>query len=449
MEVNVTSRLKSVLFGAIGSFTLASLAQAQPAPEPAPAAEPPAAAEPPPAAEITPPPAAPPPAADPPPLATPEPPPAALAPNPPPAGATAPTAFKIEAANGSSLKLGVLLQPQFSAVGDFTRDSMAMNLFIRRTRILIGGSLFGTVEYFLDTDYPNLFLANSSPTPPTAESSPKNTPGMNIQDAFLTYKAVGDAFKIDAGYMLPPMSHNAVQGAGTLYSWDYFAGTFQHSTAFGSSGNPVGRDAGLQLRGLVLDNHLEYRVGLFQGLRDGQTADEVGANNMFRTTGRLQVNVFDAETGFFYAGSYLGSKTVLSFGAAFDIQDDYKYFAGDAFADLPVGGNVVTAQVNVAHWDGGDFLTTLPKQTLIAGEAGFHISDLHLAPILRFEKLMYADGEDGAPPPPLDPTRLGIGLAYFPSGHNLNIKAFYTHNTIEDGDHAAKQFNLQGQLYVF
>src|SRR5688500_12891708 len=199
MEVNVTSRLKSGLFGAIGSFTLASLAHAQPAPEPPAPAEPPAVAAPPPAAEVTPPPAAPPPVAEPPPVATPEPPPAALAPNPPPAGATGPTAVKIEAANGSSLKLGVLLQPQFQAVGDYPRLSMAMNLFIRRTRILIGGSLFGTVEYFLDTDYPNLFLANSSVPPATAESSVKNTPGMNIQDAFLTYKAVGDAFKIDAG----------------------------------------------------------------------------------------------------------------------------------------------------------------------------------------------------------------------------------------------------------
>ena len=32
--------------------------------------------------------------------------------------------------------------------------------------------------------------------------------------------------KIDAGYMLPPMAHNAVQSAASLYSWDYFAFSF-------------------------------------------------------------------------------------------------------------------------------------------------------------------------------------------------------------------------------
>jgi hypothetical protein len=164
---------------------------------------------------------------------------------------------------------------------------------------------------------------------------------------------------------------------------------------------------------------------------------------MFRTTGRVQINVFEPETGFFYAGSYLGSKTLLSIGGAFDFQDDYKYFAGDVTADLPVGGNVATAQVNVAHWDGGDFLPGLINQTAIMAEAGFHISAAQLAPIVRFERLMFGDEEAG------EQTRLGLGLAYFPSGHNLNIKAFYTNLTVEDADHAAHQFNLQGQLYVF
>jgi hypothetical protein len=376
-----------------------------------------------------------------------------------PAGGTkAPTGFTITAADGSTLKLGVLLQPQFSAVGEAggtaaapARDGMAMNLFVRRTRILVGGNLFGVVDYFLDTDYPNLFLATNPTASPTGLApSVKNTPGMNIQDAFLTFKAVGDAFKIDAGYMLPPLAHNAVQGAGTLYSWDYFNSSFQHSASFQSSSNPIGRDAGVQLRGLVLDNHLEYRLGLFQGLRDSQTASEVGSQNMFRTAGRLQLNVLDAETGFFYAGSYLGSKTVLSIGGAFDIQDDYQYFAGDVLADIPVGPGVFTAQLNVAHWDGGDFMTAPPllSQTAIMAEAGFHFAAIHLAPIVRFEQLMF--GDVAAPAvTPANQTRLGLGVAYFPYGHNLNLKAFYTNVSLEDGDQSANQFNVQAQLYVF
>ena len=70
------------------------------------------------------------------------------------------------------------------------------------------------------------------------DADAKNTPGMNIQDAFATAKPFGDVFKVDAGYMLPPLAHNAIQGAGTLYSWDYFANSFRSTanTLFGLVG---------------------------------------------------------------------------------------------------------------------------------------------------------------------------------------------------------------------
>jgi hypothetical protein len=318
---------------------------------------------------------------------------------------------------------------------------------VRRARVLLGGTLFGKLEFFFDTDFANMMLSSSSSTttgmpPVTTYSTSKNTPGMNVQDAFITVKVADDAFKVDAGYLLPPLAHNALQSAGSLYSWDYFAYSFQHSGAFGTSANPVGRDTGVQLRGLVLDNLLEYRVGLFQGLRDAQTATTVHGNNMFRAAGRVQVNLMDPETGFFYGGSYLGAKSVLSIGAAFDIQDEYKYFAGDVLADVPVGPGVVTAQLNVAKWDGGDFLA-LPEMTAIMAEAGFYLTDLKLSPILRFESLNFA--EDATP----DQTRIGGGIAYWPYGHNFNLKAFYTNLSVTDADHAANIFNVQAQLFVF
>jgi hypothetical protein len=162
---------------------------------------------------------------------------------------------------------------------------------------------------------------------------------------------------------------------------------------------------------------------------------------LFRTTGRVQINLLDAETGFFYAGSYLGAKKILSVGGSFDIQDDYKYFAGDVFADLPLGPGVLTAQVNVAHWDGGDFFPALAKQTGVMGEAGYLIADLHLSPIVRAERQWITDANDL--------TRLGGGLAFWPFGQNMNLKAFYTNFKTENAARAVNQFNLQWQLYFF
>jgi hypothetical protein len=365
---------------------------------------------------------------------------------PPPAAAWPPSAsFKMEPASGNTIKVGLLLQPQFQALGNPALDGNSYNLFLRRTRLLVAGTLFGSFDYFFDTDYPNLFLADNTAAnpmamPPTAASTVKLTPGMNVQDAFITWKPMGDVFKIDAGYMLPPMAHNAVQGAGTLYMWDYFAFTFL-STAnalLGSQASPVGRDLGVQLRGLLLDGHLEYRAGLFQGLRDTDTATNVGSNNFFRATGRIQVNLFDAEPGFFYAGTYLGKKKILSFGISGDTQSSYHYFAGDGIADLPAGPGIFTAQVDVAHWNGGTFIPGLPKETALMSEVGYNVDAVHVSPIFHGEYLWSTAANQ---------SRLGGGFAFWPYGHNSNLKAFYTRNTESGQPHGDNQFNLQWQLY--
>jgi hypothetical protein len=344
----------------------------------------------------------------------------------------------------------MLLQPQYEAIGSPTANAVTQNLFLRRTRVLIGGTLFKVFDYFFDTDYPNLLKTTENNAANTADV--KNTPGMNIQDAFVTYKPVHDVFKIDAGFMLPPLSHNAVQGATTLYGWDYFQNTFRSTGVFGTAApDPVGRDLGVEARGLVLDDHLEYRVGMFQGLRNASTpavaatgtAAQVGGRNFFRVAARVQVNFLDAEPGFFYAGTYLGAKRILSVGASYDFQDDYKYWAVDGIVDLPAGPGVITAQVNLAQWDGGTFIAALPKQTAYMGEAGYLFSAISLSPILRFERLLVSNA---ALP---DETRYVGGVAFWPFGHNSNIKAFYSRISASNAVHDYDRFNLQWQLYFY
>lgn len=364
--------------------------------------------------------------------------------------------LKVEASNGASIKLGILLQPQFQAANDPALSGWSKNLFIRRTRILVGGSILGgLVDYFIDTDYANMFLPVAATMPTTTvmndmvQTVPtynKQTPGMNIQDAFVTLKPVGDMAKIDVGYMLPPLTHNALQGAGTLYSWDYFSNSFPHSNVFGTSSNPVGRDLGVQVRGLVQGGLIEYRAGLFQGLRQPPTATEVGARNFFRATARVQVNVFDAEPGFFYGGTYFGSKRILSFGLSGDIQGDYKYVGVDGFTDLPLGPGVVTGQVNIAHWNGNGGYVPLAKQTAVMLEGGYHFTEFfHLNPMARFE-LRSGSGAVA------DENRFSLGGAWWPYGHNMNVKVFYTHVTASPmgaADRKNSQINVQLQVYYF
>lgn len=367
-----------------------------------------------------------------------------------PPGAASPA--KIETPN-SSFKLGVLLQPQFESagvantgmVGDgVVQRGMSNNFFVRRVRLLFGGTLFEDLEFFVDTDYPDLFKAVPGGTPENPTYL-KNTPGMNVQDAQGTLKLAGDALKVDAGYMLPPLSHNALQSAASLYSWDYFANSFRHNTSFGSSGNPVGRDLGVQLRGLLADGLVEYRAGLFQGLREAPTATEVGSQNSFRVAARLQLNLLDAEAGFFYGGTYLGTKRIASLGVSYDFQDSYKHISGDAFLDMEVGQGVLTAQVNVVHWNGNEWIVSLPEQTAVMGEAGYLFYAARLSPIVRYERRWVTTPTAVVP----DETRIGGGVAFWPYAHNFNLKAFYTRVEPEPAEQAFNQINVQAQFFLF
>jgi hypothetical protein len=366
---------------------------------------------------------------------------------------------------GASIQFGILAQPQFEVAGAPDADKTTKNIFLRRLRFMVGGTLFKTIEFFVQTDWPNLFKLDPSDT----MVFDKNGPGLNIQDAYVTYKPVGELIKVDAGFMLPPVSHNSLESAAKLYGPDYFVNSFRRNVTgiadpFTSSGqSPVGRDAGVQLRVLALNGHIDFRGGAFQGHRVGavpqstMTPAVVGGLNAPRATLRLQINLLDAEPGFFYQGTYLGAKKVISIGGFYDFQDKYKYFGGNVFVDLPVGPGILTAQFDGVHWDGGTFLT-LGKATVYMGELGYLIGPIMLSPIARIERLV-------TPLVPMDPSmpnsaliadpsnpsedRYGGGLAFWPYGHNSNLKAFFTRVHRDPGRHDFNVITVQWQVYVY
>ena len=132
-------------------------------------------------------------------------------------------------------------------------------------------------------------------------------------------------------------------------------------------------------------------------------------------------------------------------GGAFDFQDDYRYWALDAIFDHPFGTGSATAQVNLVRWDGGTFIAALPKQTALMAEGGYRFADFWLSPILRFERRWMTTPTAEAP----DETRYGGGLAFWPFGHDTNLKAFYTRIQPDPGVHDYSQFVVQWQMYFY
>ena len=360
----------------------------------------------------------------------------------------------------SKIRFGLLLQPQYEQAGAPDAEKTAKNLYLRRAGLLVGGTLLKYFDFFFDVDFPNLFKADPSNQ---SGGTGKNAPGLNVQDAIVTFvptrKFAGyaDYLKVDFGFMLPPFSYNGIQGAATLYGVDYFVNTFRRNVysstdVFQSSGqSPGGRDTGVQLRGLVLRDHLEYRLGMFQGHRLGPvpasttTKAVSGGLNFFRVAGRLQANILDGDPNYFHQGTYLGEKKILSVGTFLDFEDEYFFRGIDFLADVPVGPLILTAQADLVQWSGGHFIKALKRGSSIMAEAGVLVRPVMVSPFGRVE---FLQNEHVTATEPQE-QRYGGGLSFWPFGHNSNLKLFGTTVKRRPAPHAFWQANVQWQLYFF
>jgi hypothetical protein len=324
-----------------------------------------------------------------------------------------------------NFRLGVLGQFQGEWLEDPAADDTTQNLFVRRIRLLFGGQVAKNVTFFVETDAPNLGK--------TLPAGKNISPGAIVQDAYAEFKA-HDAFALDAGLMFVPFSRNSIQSAASLLSIDYGAYTF---TQGGPTQSVVGRDTGFQAKGYVLKNRLEYRLGAFQGSRDARS------NRSFRYVGRVQYELLESEgTGFFYTGTYLGTRKVLAIAAAFDTQGDYHAYDADVFFDHPLGTGAVTAQFAYNRFDGGDRFLTIPRQDVVLLELGYLLRDLKVTPVLQFTRRAIVDAATG------DETRWSAGVNYWWARHNANVKAAFSRI---DPRGLAEQngFTIQLQLFYF
>jgi hypothetical protein len=103
--------------------------------------------------------------------------------------------------------------------------------------------------------------------------------------------------------------------------------------------------------------------------------------------------------------------------------------AVDGFLSLPMGGNGITVQTNLIHYDGHALLAALPKQDAIEAEAGFHFTGAKLTPWLKYESRGYDDGVKSAAFQ--DERRFQVGGTWYAMGNTLNLKAGYSRATLD------------------
>ncbi len=368
------------------------------------------------------------------------------------------------------LKLGFLMQPQLQLTqGGATEGGWGIDPYLRRLRILMAGKLNDQVHFFAETDNPN-FGKNGD-----------WSGSMFIQDAWVEFN-LHEAFKVDAGMLLVPFSHHSMQGAITLLTLDYHGGLVKYPAG------KVWRDAGIMVRGELLNRKLAYRLALTNGTENSDLqateidpdtgaelivdhpAGDINPNDLPRMVGRLTFNLFDSDDGpgaggFFYDGVFLKAdgdelispKKFVCVGAGVDYQgeailmettdedgnldgsvEDYLGIAADVFVDLPMADptRALTGQADFYMFDFGE--ANAANGMGLFADLGFRVN--RIQPVLSYELWDYAESDDA------DMMRFLGGVNWWYLAHNANIKA-QLGATLEGEADPAFAAAVQSQFY--
>ena len=332
---------------------------------------------------------------------------------------------------GVSVNVGVLLQPwmQLTAAGSPGQGSPgigapdgkspSLDFFARRIRLMAWGSVTQDLSYFVETDQPNFGKGGDFSS------------SMYIQDAFLTY-AVAPEFKIDAGMMLVPFARHTIEGAVGLNAIDY------HGNTIRLPAGKVWRDTGVQFRGLLADDLIHYRLGVFEGVRtavpppppamNAPAQTPLNEGGVPRFTGQLRLNLLGSEPDFFLKGIYFSAKPLVSVGVGADMQPNavrklngspgaYVAISADVFAEYPLSNDdEIIAKANFFNYSEG----ASPIGGLAAGgmaffaEAGFRHA--WIEPLAYIE---YVQGKNSS----LTIMAPHAGLNFWVIKHTFNVKA--------------------------
>lgn len=303
--------------------------------------------------------------------------------------------------------------------------SLKTDFYLRRVRLLFSGQVAPKVKFFIGTLNSDMGKDGDS------------TSRTMIADAWMEF-TVSDALIINAGLLKLPFSRHMQQTGSKQHGLDF------HGTFLQRYGGISHRDFGVMARGLLANKHIDYRIALVDGLEYAPGNPARNKNDNLRMVGRLGYNVFDPEPAFFWAGSYLGTQKVLSFGVSLDLQpgvggksgtDLYSAVAFDAFADIPLGENGIVGTLNIYSFGAGG---AVPKGSGMWADFGYRIKKIE--PLIAYECYTPANGDMGR-----RRALLG-GINWWLHGHTANLKFQYGAEKLNGGSGWVKTAIVQAQI---
>lgn len=199
------------------------------------------------------------------------------------------------------------------------------------------------------------------------------------------------------------------------------------------------RDDGVSLWGNLMDGKVQYRVDAMNGRNDSLSSPK----SELRYTARAHLSLLDAENGYGYKGTYMGSKKVFTVGAAYQMESDiayqntvaqtgavdYKAWTVDLFTEIPVEGlGTFTASGAYVDYDLDNAYQGANPEAGVIGlngekngyyvKAGYMLPNLPLQFFGRYENWSFAELNTIVDQ---EITWYGGGVNYYLRGQNLKL----------------------------
>lgn len=276
---------------------------------------------------------------------------------------------------------------------------------------------------------------------------------MEIIDANVQFQLAPEV-SIWAGRFLSPSDRANMAGPYYSSGGGYWASI---ASRYGWNGGVIGRDDGVAAITSFMDDHVAVSFGAFNGDNifrlsgvGAQTAPGGASNKNLMYAGRVQVDFWDAEPGYYGTGNYYGAKDILAIGVAgkfkkdgavnaLGVTGDYKTYNIDFLLEKKdVGPGTLSVEGAYYYYDTGRVFLAEQGHAYY-GSLGYLFQDKvgwgQFMPVMRYQRFN-ADGLTGYSATTnvttntsssADTKRFEIGSNYVIAPYNAMISAFYGH----------------------
>lgn len=254
-----------------------------------------------------------------------------------------------------------------------------------------------------------------------------------------------------AGRFLSPSDRANMAGPYYSMGGGYWADI---ASRYGWNGGIIGRDEGVAIVGSALDGMVGWSFGAFEGDNIfrfsgvGAKSETAGKDDNLMYAGRVQVDFWDPEPGYYGTGNYFGAKDILAIGVAGRIKNDgvvsttgavgdYESYSVDFLLEKKnVGAGTFSLEAAYYDYDTDDIFLGEQGQAYSVGTAYLFNEKMgwgQFMPFVRYQEFQ-ADGSTSGTSvntsKDIDTERWDIGVNYVMEPYNAVVTAVYSEKDV-------------------